>query len=134
MFFFYDACAVIYLVEGIEPWYSGLRAMLARHGGAQARHAVSELTLLECRVKPLRQADTALLARFDHFFASESLLRIPLDHRVVASATEIRARTGLKTPDALQAASALSLPADVLFLTNDQRFNIVPGLKAEIIG
>ncbi|MDN5939920.1 MAG: hypothetical protein L0H83_14835 [Salinisphaera sp.] len=39
----------------------------------------------------------------------------------------------LNTPDALQAASALSLPGDVLFLTNDRRFSGVPRLRTEVI-
>jgi hypothetical protein len=71
--FFYDACPVIYLVEGVEPWFSQLRDALAKLGGAHAGHAVSELSLLECRVKPMSLGQIELLKRFDHFFASESL-------------------------------------------------------------
>ncbi len=133
MVFFYDACAVIYLVEAVEPWYSQLKGILVRLGGHRAQHAVSELSLLECRVKPLHLGPTELPNRFDRFFNAPTLTRVPLKRQVVTHATELRAKFGLKTPDALQAACALSLPGEVLFLTNDQRFARVPNLDTRII-
>jgi len=38
----------------------------------------------------------------------------------------------LATPDALQLASAFEVGSDFLFLTNDNRFRKVPGLKVAV--
>ena len=51
----------------------------------------------------------------------------------VNRATTIRAETNLGTPDSLQAASALSLPGEVLFVTNDAKFSRLPELKVELL-
>jgi hypothetical protein len=45
----------------------------------------SDLTRLECRVKPLRMGDTMLLADFDHFFANDLAEVIALTRTVMDS-------------------------------------------------
>ena len=59
----------------------------------------SELTRLECRVKPLRQGDAELLAVFDAFFA-EAATVVALTREVIDRAAGLRARYGAMTPDA----------------------------------
>lgn len=50
-------------------------------------------------------------------------------------ALRLRADDGLRMPDALQAASALTLPADGhRVLTNDQRFARIDGLRVIDLG
>jgi predicted nucleic acid-binding protein len=82
---------------------------------------------MECRVKPLREGDKALLASYDAFFAQVQI--IELSAAVVEQATQIRAATALKTPDALQAACALSLGKPCGFVTGDAGFSRVSGLQ-----
>ena len=91
--------------------------------------AVSALTVLECRVVPLRNKDEALLQVYDDFFSTDSLHIVDLSRNVLDIATSIRAVTGLKTPDALHAASCLSLQTDHYFLTEDHSFGKVSGLN-----
>ena len=92
---------------------------------------VSRLSVLECRVKPLRDGDLALLKMYDDFFAAIHI--VELSAEVVDKATELRVRHGLKTPDALQAASALTLPGDAFFVTADVGFARVLGLEVRLI-
>lgn len=132
---FLDACVIIYRIEEAHPWNERLAQRLRR---AQSEHgdvslAVSRLSLLECRVKPLREGDDALLARYDEFFAAPDLNIIELDANVVEGATLIRAATGMRTPDTLQAASCLALDREAVFLTGDPAFRRVPGLRVEIL-
>lgn len=131
---FWDACTIIYFVEARDPWHAALVEQLRELGEDHTRHAVSQLSLLECRVQPLRDRDQRTLADFDRFFAAADLHQVPLSEPVIRHATELQATYNLKTPDALQAASALSLPGDVLFLTNDARFSRLPELNAVQIG
>ena len=131
MIAYFDASALIYLVEGKPPFAERLRAELSRwakkHPDAGA--AVSRLSWLECRVRPAREGDQATLAAFDAFFSRADLVWVELTREVVELATAIRVRHGLRTPDALQAASCLQLGAGHAFLTGDAAFERVAGLS-----
>lgn len=135
MIAFFDASAVIYLIEGSAPFADPFRAGLARwarkHPDAKA--AVSRLSWLECRVRPARLGDESTLAAFDAFFARPDLVWVELSQDVVELATAIRAKHGLRTPDALQAASCLQLGADHVFLIGDAGFGRVAGLNVRLL-
>jgi len=132
---FFDTSALIYLIEAREPFASKVRKELA----AVARKypdlglAVSRLAWLECRVMPMKANDSATLASFDAFFARPDLAWVELTRDVVELAAAIRARHGLRTPDALQAASCLQLSADHVFLSGDSAFRRVSGLKVRLL-
>lgn len=135
MFVFLDASALIYLVEGAEPFSSRVRRALSALSvtPSSAAVALSRLTWLECRVRPLREGDTAVLEVFDAFFRRPDLVWVELSAQVIELATEIRARTGLKTPDALQASSCLQVGAGHLFITGDAAFRKVAGLNVKVL-
>jgi predicted nucleic acid-binding protein len=132
----FDTSALIYLIEGKEPFAAKVRREL----GAVAKRypdlgsALSRLTWMECRVGPMKSGDHATLAAYDAFFAQPDLQWIELGKDVVELATAIRVTHGLRTPDALQAASCLQLGADHLFLTGDTGFRRVRGLNVLILG
>lgn len=135
MIAFFDASALIYLIEGKEPFASKVRREIA---AVARRHpdlgsAVSRLTWLECRVGPMKASDHALLAAFDAFFARPDVVWLELTREVVELAAAIRAKHGLRTPDALQAASCLQLATDHLFLTSDAAFKRVAGLNVKAL-
>lgn len=135
MIAFFDTSALIYLMEGEEPFASGVRSSLAALVTAypDLGVAVSRLAWLECRVGPLKHKQTQVLKAYDDFFARTDLVWVELDRKVIELATQIRANTGLKTPDALQAASALQLGTGHCFLTGDAGFNRVPGLIVKLV-
>ena len=135
MIAFFDASALIYLIEGKEPFAGEMRKELAviagKHGDLAA--AVGRLTWLECRVGPMRTNDSATLAAFDMFFARPDLIWVELTKDVVELAAAIRVKHGLRTPDALQAASCLQLGGDHLFLSGDSDFSRVGGLNVKLL-
>ena len=135
MIAFFDASALIYLIEGKEPFASKVRKDLAasasKHPGMGA--AVSRLTWLECRVGPMKTNDSQTLAALDRFFARPDLVWVELSREVVELAAAIRAKHGLRTPDALQAASCMQLGADHLFLSGDGAFRRVRGLNVRVL-
>ena len=73
-----DSMIVIYLVEGPDPFRIKARDRMAQLVAAGDRAAVSDLTRLECRVKPIRLGDASLLAEYDAFFAAPDLLGLAL--------------------------------------------------------
>ena len=135
MIAFFDASALIYLIEGAEPFAAKLRKELAaatrKYPDMEA--AVSRLSWLECRVGPMKGNDSPTLAAFDAFFTRPDLIWVELTRDVVELAAVIRVETGLKTPDALQAASCLQLGGNHLFLTGDSAFRRVAGLNVKVL-
>lgn len=112
-----DSCIVIYAVED-----DGARGDMVRRRLADAAHAmvaVSPLVMLECLVGPLRDENLGL---HDHYLrAFEQFRRLPLDEEHYLRAAELRARRGLRTPDALHLAAAQLHGCEQLW-TNDNRF------------
>ena len=135
MIVFFDASALIYLVEGAEPFAARIRSALVQLTKEHPKMgaAVSRLSWLECRVRPARNNELATLAKFDAFFARPDLVWVELGKNVVELATAIRVRYGLRTPDALQAASCLQLGAVHLFLTGDITFKKVAELNTKML-
>lgn len=135
MIAFFDASALIYLIEAKAPFAGKVRreltAVAKKHPGLGV--AVSRLTWLECRVGPMTTNDNATLASFDAFFARPDLTWVELTRDVVELAAAIRAKHGLRTPDALQAASCLQLGADHVFLSGDSAFKRVGGLNVKVL-
>ena len=130
MIAFLDSSAAIYYFEGDANAQKAVRDVLQRlkNQSSSCEIAVSRLGVMECRVKPLRDKARSLLAAYEAFFAQSRI--VELTAAVVDMATTLRAVYGLKTPDALQAASAMSLGEDVVFVTADLGFARLSGLKA----
>jgi len=124
-----DSCIVIYLVEKHPEFYPRLDEKFREH--AQIGLAVSPLVILECLVGPLKREDDALKARFERFFAAVTAL--PQDEVVFRKAAELRARFGIKTPDALHLSTAEHYGCTQLW-TNDDRLAGVSALGVNILG
>jgi len=132
---FFDACIVIYQVEAADPFFSRVARAVAslRKEHPKLEFAVSRLSLLECLVRPLREDDEATISRYEEFFNAHDLEIVELTPSVIDLATRLRAAHGLRTPDAIQAACALSLRGRTIFMTGDASFLKVEGLEALIV-
>ena len=124
-----DAMIVIYAVEDIAPYAASIDTRLVVPNVVQV---TSELTRLECRVKPVREKDARLLAAFDNYFTRVVSEIVPLSRQVVDMATDIRAEYRFKTPDALHPAAAVVSGCD-LFLTHDNRLTTFRELPVETV-
>ena len=135
MILFLDANIIIYRVEAVEPFNQQVLATLQElvAKDPNAGFAVSRLSMMECLVKPLRDQNTANIERYRGFFASAGLQIIEISALVIETATLLRTRHGLRTPDAIQVASALSIKGPMTFLTGDKRFRKVPGLNVQLV-
>ena len=122
-----DAAPVIYSVEQMAPYAAAVNVRLSAPGVVRV---ASALTRLECRVKPLRSGNAAVLKDFDDFFAGSVAEIVALSRAVMDRATEIRAQFKFKTPDAMHLAAAVESACDV-FLTNDHRLDSFTGITVE---
>jgi predicted nucleic acid-binding protein len=99
---------------------------------AADRIAVSDLSRLECRLKPIRSGDAASLAQFDAFFARPDVYRVALSTAVYDRATILRATHNFKLGDSLHLAAAIEAGCDS-FLTNDHRLSKCPDITIEVL-
>jgi predicted nucleic acid-binding protein len=127
-----DANVVIRLIEGDAAASAPLEARLLPLRGSGRFILTSRLTRLECRVKPLRAGDSALLALFDSFFASTEVELAELTLAVVEKATDLRATLNFKTPDALHLASAI-VGGATSFLKGDRNFTRCTEIPIEVL-
>lgn len=110
-----DACCLIYLTEGTPDWRAAVESRLKTLPETTGL-VTSRISRLECRSKPLRDREAELLALYDAAFAKTRLIEVT--DAIIERATEIRARHGLRSPDAIHLATAIDVGADV-FLTGD---------------
>ncbi|MBI3271686.1 MAG: PIN domain-containing protein [Planctomycetes bacterium] len=128
-----DACCIIYLIEASSPFHDTMRKRLEAHGADPASRLVtSRLSRLECRTRPLREADTRLLVAYDAFFGADRLVLAEIGAGIVERATDLRARYRFRTPDAIHLATAIDERVD-LFLTNDAGLLRCSELRVEML-
>ncbi|EDN71079.1 PilT-like protein [Beggiatoa sp. PS] len=127
-----DANCFIYSVEKIEPYNTLLKPMWVAAKANQFEIVSSELTLLETLTKPLQINDTTLENIFRALLNANEVRLIPTTTAIWEQATRFRAKTGLKTPDAIHAATALVANC-TLFITNDVVFRRVSNLPVTIL-
>jgi len=128
-----DACAIIYLVEGSQPFQSKVKSCIAELRQQQDPVILtSRLSRLECRTGPLRDKNEALLAKYEAFFNLPDILLIDIAAAVIEQATDLRARYGFRTPDAIHLATAMVESAHV-FLTGDDAFKRCTEVNVEIL-
>lgn len=111
-----DTCLLIYTIENHPNLAGTVRATMA--GESPVHFAISDLVKLECLVKPLKTGDVALQRRYEA--GLDELEQLSLPAAVYLQAAQLRARFGLRTPDALHLACAQHHRCDALW-TNDNR-------------
>lgn len=123
-----DAGCFIYLAEGSPPWRAAVQGRLATLPSTTAL-LTSRISRLECRATPIRDRDSALLARYDAELTLTRLVQV--SDSIIESATELRARYGFRSPDAIHLATAMDAGAAV-FLTGDAQLARCAEIKVDV--
>jgi predicted nucleic acid-binding protein len=124
-----DTAVVIYFIEE-DPRYLPVIDPLFRQTSNGTRILVtSALTLLEVLVVPYRNGHRALAERYEAVLTrSRGFRLVEITRDQLRAAAQLRAGSGVKIPDALQMAAALSSGCTTL-ITNDRRLPSLPGLR-----
>jgi len=125
-----DSCLVIYLVENHPAW--GVRVARAMSRAGEAQFAISPLVQLECLVDPIKRGDLVLERAFRELF--DLLVPLSMPEAVYLQAARLRARNGLKTPDALHLACAQQHRCEALWTNDDRLTRVSQGLSRNIAG
>ena len=128
-----DANTLIYRIEIIQPYLATAAPLWDALRAGTQEVITSELSLLETLVKPLQLGNTALQKLFETvLYNTKGFSCLPITRQILEEAAQIRATFGLKTPDAIHAATAL-IEGCTLFVTNDVAFRRIPGLNVAIL-
>jgi predicted nucleic acid-binding protein len=123
-----DTVAFIYFIEAHPTYLPALRPLFAAADREELTIVTSAVTLLEVLVVPYRAGNMALAVRYEALLTRSRGLHLrEIDRAQLLAAAHLRAVAGVRTPDALQLAAALS-EGCTAFVTNDQRLHSLPNL------
>ena len=123
----------IYALEGFPAFAQELTTLFNNIDQGNLTAVASELSLAEVLVKPIQNANTTQQETYKQAISSTPNLRvIPVQRDILIEAAQLRSAVNLKLPDAIHAATALTAQCST-FLTNDQRFQTVPGFQVVLM-
>lgn len=124
-----DTMIFIYSMESRKPYIPLLRSIFNYIEGGFVKGVTSTITLLEILVKPIK--DQNITAVKDYRFLLNNfpnLKMVSIDQRVAEKGAELRAKYGIRTPDAIQVAAAIENQATI-FLSNDSKLKKVKEIE-----
>jgi predicted nucleic acid-binding protein len=124
-----DTAVFIYFIEQTAIWMPIITPLFR---AADMRHreiVTSAVTLLEVLVVPYRADNDSLAARYEALLTrSRGIRLVDVTRDLLRRAAQLRARFGVRTPDALQLSAALEMGCSA-FVTNDRRLPVISGLR-----
>jgi predicted nucleic acid-binding protein len=128
-----DTAPLIYLIEENPVFLPFVRPFFEAVDRGEFRVVTSILTLTEVLVHPMRCGDQELADQYRRILLHASqVTTAPVSEMIADEAAQLRARHGLRTPDAIQLATAIRSGASS-FLTNDTRLPNLPGLNMLVL-
>ncbi len=115
---FLDTNIFIYLIEEHPLYLRKIDDLLRLLERDKYEIITSTLTVGEILTKPYKENRLDLIKTYQDFF--EEMVLVDLNSDIASLFAKMRAQCGIRTPDAVQIASALYAKAD-LFVTNDAR-------------
>src|SRR6202035_4432921 len=123
-----DTAIFIYFIEAHPQFLPAIIPLFQEADQGKRELVTSTLTLLEVLVVPYRAGNRVLAERYEALLTrSRGVRLVDLSHDQLRAAAQLRAATGVKTPDALQLVAAIGGGCNT-FLPNDRRLPSVPGL------
>lgn len=128
-----DTAPLIYFIEENLNYLDVTDAFFEAMFRGEFSVVTSVLTITEVLVYPLRQGNTVLAQQYrEILFNSQGLTAIEVFPDIAKNAAQLRADYNLRTPDAIQMATAIHGGAS-FFLTNDARLPSLPALQVLVL-
>jgi predicted nucleic acid-binding protein len=128
-----DTAPLIYYIERKPVYIDMLRPFFQAVDRGEISIVTSVITLTETLVHPLRNGNKDLANRYrDILFRSNGLTTLPLSPDIAEEAAQLRALHNIRTPDAIQMATAIKGRAS-FFLTNDTCLPSSPRLQVLVL-
>jgi predicted nucleic acid-binding protein len=123
---------LIYSIEQHPEYAVLLEPLWEASETGQIQMVGSQLLLLEVLTGVLKRNDAELLFDYEQVLQASELQLLPINRSILREAARLRATINLKTPDAIHAATALSVGC-VQLITNDADFRRVTNLNVIIL-
>jgi predicted nucleic acid-binding protein len=128
-----DTTPLIYFIEENPTYLELVSPFFEAIDQGEVNAVTSIVTLLEVLVHPFQHGDAALVQQYrDILLNAQGLTTILLSQDIAEEAARLRAAHNIRTPDAIQMATAIYVGASY-FLTNDARLPSLPELKVLVL-
>ena len=128
-----DTMPLIYFIEENPTYLYKIRPFFVTMDRGEFQVVTSIVTLLEVLVHPFRYGDTVLAQQYREILLNaENLTTTLLSYEIAEEAARLRAEHNIRTPDAIQLATAIHEGAS-FFLTNDARLPSPPTLQVLVL-
>ena len=128
-----DTAPLIYYIERKPVYIDMLRPFFQAVDRGEISIVTSVITLTETLVHPLRNGNVDLANRYrDILLHTKGLATLPLSPDIAEEAAQLRALHNIRTPDAIQMATAIKSAASC-FLTNDAHLPSSPRLRVLVL-
>jgi len=118
---YFDTNIFIYAIDGHEEYKDLLQQIFEHIIENKMLVVTSELTLAECLVKPMKDANQAAVEQFKQHIKSSEFLKVKsISRNILIRSAEIRNTLGLKLPDAIHMATAIEQGCKT-FISNDRK-------------
>jgi uncharacterized protein len=124
-----DSCLLIYLAERHQRFAERIARAIAQ--AREAQFAISPLVKCECLVGPIKRGDPVLQRAYFALF--DLFVPLVMPDPVYLQAAELRARFGLRTPDALHLSCAQYHRCEALWTNDDRLAKGSHGLASNIL-
>jgi predicted nucleic acid-binding protein len=128
-----DSSILIYHLEDVEPYADLTEQIFAAIAQGSPAAILSTISVTELLVSPFAEGQQDRIEAFEQFlFSLPNIALIPPSYPITKEAARLRAKYGIRTPDALLVATAHHERAEA-FLTNDTRLRNIKGEGIAII-
>jgi len=127
-----DTNIFIYHFEENPKYVSFTEDLFEKIESGRLRAVTSVLTLHEILTGVRKAKETRLVSLYRNLLGSfPNLSMMPFDEEVAEISSDLCARYGIRTPDAIQVATAIRHNAEA-FITNDDRLTIIKDIKVTV--
>ncbi len=118
----FDTAPLIYFIEEHAMFLPLVRPLFEAVQSSEIRLVTSSITLVEVLVQPIRRGRLELAEQYrDVLMNTEGVQLVSLSEQIAEYAAILRAQYRLRTPDAIQLATA-KMSGAAAFITNDEQF------------
>lgn len=126
-----DSAPLIYLLDDHPDFAPLFEGLFELHERGEVNIAISTVAIAEVLAGPFKHGEDVLAKRYENALSNFDV--VPVSQDIAVAAARLRASTGLRLPDALQAATALEVDA-VALVTHDRDFARLHGLRVILGG
>lgn len=130
----FDSDCIIYFVDPNPEFDQRMTAIFHEIASGRIIGLTSTLTLTEGLVRPLNNGDAQTAQRYRNLLLNSNDFQVlPISADIAEIAADMRVRYNLRTPDALQVATAIHAGCDAFLTNNGKHFRRVTDLQVLVL-